>query len=147
MCLTAFSAVGDACIRIPATRASLRGAHPGAGERHAAQTPTCRATPRPPRAAGLCPPHPAAGGQCCYERESVDCPHCELPHARPPLLCAPYRNANEPRVPAAICWSLLPAPHSDLPGAGAGAGVGDGTGQGPGCGVWGRAAQTLQPRP
>jgi hypothetical protein len=95
---------------------------PSGGGAARCSDPHAPGNPATPAPDGARPTPPAAGGQCCYERESVDCPHRELPHARPPLLCAPYRNANEPRVPAAICWSLLPASHSDLLGVG----VGDG---------------------
>lgn len=36
----------------------------------AAPTPTRRAARRPPTRARACPPHPAAGGQCCYEEKA-----------------------------------------------------------------------------
>ena len=36
-------------------------------------------------------------------KRKLDCPSCKPPHARPPLLCALHRNANEPRALATIC--------------------------------------------
>lgn len=89
----------------------------GAGEWHAAPTPTRQAPPPPPRAAGPCPPHPAAGGQCCYEEKAPIVPttNCHTPDLR---YCAPPIEMQTSRVrrPQSAC-PPPPAPCSALPRA------------------------------
>ncbi|OCU01206.1 hypothetical protein XELAEV_18006994mg [Xenopus laevis] len=55
-------------------------------------------------------PTPAAGGQCPWsEEEESDCLISKLPHASPSPHCQPlYTNANEQRVPFAICRTQPP---------------------------------------
>lgn len=60
--------------------------------------------------------NPPPGGRWTVLRrgERADCAKAKLPHARPPLLCASHRNANEPRVPSAICSTQPLIKHAGL---------------------------------
>lgn len=117
---------GLLCTRARNARTESQADGPGPGThtqgqgRHSARSPTPRNPPTPTRGGAL-PAPPGGRWRVFLIRESLDCLHRKLPHARPPLLCAPIemQTSRVPR-PQSACPHPHPALRCPPPPAGAG---------------------------